>query len=72
MAQIIKIIQIVLAVLLTFLVMIQSSKGGLSSMVSTGAAYHSKRGLEKVIFFSTIIFGILFSVNSLLLFYIIN
>ena len=65
-----KIIQIVLAILITGLALVQSREGGLSSAVSSGAAYRSKRGLEKIIFFGTIVVGLLFSFNSLWLIYL--
>ncbi len=65
-----KIIQIVMAVILTGLVLVQSREGGLSSAVSLGAGYRSKRGLEKIIFFMTIVLGILFSLNSIWMLYL--
>ncbi len=65
-----KIIQIIISFLLTAFVLVQSREGGLSSAVSAGAGYRSKRGMEKVIFVGTIVLGILFSFNSLWLIYL--
>lgn len=70
MQHIFEIVQIILSVLLTIFVLVQSREGGLSSAVSGGATYRSKRGLEKVIFFGTIVLGILFALNSLWLIYL--
>ena len=63
-----KIVQLVLATTLTFFVLIQSKGTGLSSVLGgmTGH-YRTKRGVERVIFGTTIFFAILFVLNSLLL-----
>lgn len=70
MAQMAKIVQLIITIILSGLVLVQSKGGGLSSMVGSGSTYRSRRGLEKVVFIGTIIFGVLFSLNSLLLLYI--
>ncbi len=70
MLKIIKMIQLIIAVLLTGLVLIQSKGGGLSSLVGSGTMYRSRRGLEKIIFIATIVLGVLFSINSLVLLYL--
>ncbi|HOM78238.1 preprotein translocase subunit SecG [Patescibacteria group bacterium] len=62
--------QLIISLLLTVFVLVQSREGGLSSAVSSGAGYRSKRGLEKIIFVGTIVLGILFSFNSLWLIYL--
>jgi preprotein translocase subunit SecG len=63
-----KILQFVIAATLTFFVLIQSKGTGLSSAFGgAGTHYRTKRGLEKLIFALTIIFGVLFVVNSLLI-----
>jgi protein translocase SecG subunit len=66
----IKIIQVAISVVLTGLILVQSRGGGLSSAVSVGGGYRSRRGLEKVIFYSTIILGIAFSLNSVWMLYL--
>ncbi|MBD3366215.1 preprotein translocase subunit SecG [candidate division WWE3 bacterium] len=70
MANIAKILQLIFAVSLTGLVLIQAKGGGLSNMVGSGAMYRSRRGLEKIVFIATIVLGILFSFNSLFLLYL--
>jgi protein translocase SecG subunit len=63
-----KIIQLVLATTLTFFVLIQSKGTGLSSALGGMAGhYRTKRGVERVLFGTTILFGVLFVINSLLL-----
>lgn len=63
-----KILQLALAVSLTFFVLIQSKGTGLSSAFGgVGGHYRTKRGIEKGIFALTIIFGVLFVINSLVL-----
>ena len=56
-----KIIQIILAVVLTTLVLMQQSGSGLGSAFGgEGNFYRSKRGLEKVLFYTTIVLVVLF------------
>lgn len=63
-------IQIVLAVLLTASILFQQSEGSLGSAFggssSFGSSFHTKRGLEKNIFFATVILAILFIATALL------
>ena len=57
------IIQLVLAILLIVLILLQNRGGGLGSVFGGGEtsnAFRTKRGLEKKIFYLTIIFSILF------------
>ena len=58
--------QIVLSLLLSFTVLVQQSKGGLSETFGgSGDTFHAtKRGAEKVLFYATIIFSLLFVANS--------
>jgi preprotein translocase subunit SecG len=68
MQGIIKIIQVFLVVILIVLILIQSKGGGLSlSVGSSFSMYRSRRGVEKVVFVSTIVFSILLIINSLLI-----
>lgn len=66
--RVLKTIQLILAITITFFVLIQSKGTGLSSAFGgmTGQ-YRTKRGVEKLVFTLTIITGILFVVNSLLI-----
>ena len=66
--QILKIIQLVLVLLLTVFVMVQAKGTGLSSAFgNVGGFYRTKRGVEKSLFIFTIIIGVLFVVNSILI-----
>ncbi len=63
-----KILQIVLSLIIVPLVLVQSKGGGLSASFGNSISlYRSKRGVEKIIFASTIVFSILFVLNSVLL-----
>ena len=60
-------IQIVLAVILTGLVLIQQSEAGLGGAFggdSFSSGHHTKRGAEKTIFIATIVIAILFVATS--------
>lgn len=57
-------IQLIVAVSLIGLVMLQSSKGGLSGAVAVGEMYRSRRGAERIVFTMTIIASIAFLVIS--------
>ncbi len=64
---IIKIIQLVAAVLVTFLVLIQGKDASLSGVFGgSGGFYRTRRGVEKLVFGATIALGILLVVNSTL------
>ncbi|MBT4722802.1 preprotein translocase subunit SecG [Candidatus Falkowbacteria bacterium] len=68
MSQTITIIQIVIAILLVILVLLQNKGGGLSGVFGgseTSGNFRTKRGLEKKLHILTIIFSILFLVLSL-------
>jgi protein translocase SecG subunit len=59
--------QIIVAVVLTVLILMQSQGTGLSSTFSGGGeSYHTKRGMEKVIFKATIALAVIFTVLSIL------
>lgn len=63
---IVKIVQLTLAVIITVLVLIQGKGTGLSSAFSgMTSIYRTKRGVDKIVFISTIIAGALLVVNSL-------
>jgi len=60
------IIQSVLSVLIVILILLQSQGSGLGSVWGGGGeTFHTKRGVEKVLFNLTIIFIILFAVTSI-------
>ncbi len=62
-------IQIILAVLIIALILMQKSEAGAGGVFGGGdnwnAGYHTRRGFEKVTFNGTIILGILFVIASL-------
>lgn len=60
------IIQSVLSVLIVVSVLLQSQGSGLGSTWGGGGeTYHTKRGMEKVLFNLTIVFIILFALSSI-------
>ncbi len=63
MKDIINIIEMIVAVLLILFILLQKQEGGgLSSSLLGGdsGAYHTKRGLEKILLWGTIILAIIF------------
>jgi len=58
--------QMIIAVALVALILLQSSKGGLGSAFGGGEMYRSKRGAERVVFTGTIITAVLFMIVSVL------
>lgn len=58
------IIQLVISIVLIGLILLQNSKGGLTSGVSA-ETYRTKRGAEKIIFYATIASGIIFLIISI-------
>ena len=63
MDKIISISQLVIAIILIVLILLQNRGGGLSGIFGgsdVANAFRTKRGLERIIFISTIIFAILF------------
>ena len=68
MLGILKIVQIIVSIILVALVLIQSKSAGLSSSLkSSFNMYRSLRGVEKIVFVLTIVFGVLLVLNSLAL-----
>ena len=66
MHQILLIAQIVLAVFLTIAILLQAQGSGLGAAWGGGGeTYHTRRGLEKVLFYSTIVGIILFTLVSI-------
>jgi protein translocase SecG subunit len=65
MKTILLIIQLLSSIALVILILLQSSKGGLSGGVG-GEPYRTKRGAEKIVFKLTIGFAFLFFIISIL------
>ena len=65
---ILNIIEIIVAVLLILLVLLQMQGSGLSSAFGgSGEVYRSKRSLEKLLMWVTVVVTIIFAIISLLL-----
>lgn len=58
------VIQLFISIILIGLVLLQNSKGGLTTGVG-GETYRTKRGAEKIIFYATIASGIIFLIISI-------
>ena len=58
-------LHILLTVTLVALILLQNSKGGLTSGALGGEFYRSRRGAEKIVFAATIIVSGLFLITSL-------
>ena len=71
LANILPIAQIVVSAVLIVVILLQQRGGSLGGAFGgTGTSYHTKRGFEKIIFATTIIFAVLFvllSIASLLI-----
>jgi preprotein translocase subunit SecG len=60
-------IQIILGVLLSGLILIQSKGSGLGAAFGSKiGAYSTKRGVEKTVFYLTVILSVLFFLSSIL------
>lgn len=60
-------LQIIISLILTALVLIQAQGSGLGSAWGRGTSFYtSKRGVEKFVFYLTIIFTVLFFITSVL------
>ncbi len=68
MLKFLQVLQIILAILITGLVLIQSKGGGFASGIGNSISfYRSRRGLEKIVFTVTIVAAILLVLNSVVL-----
>jgi preprotein translocase subunit SecG len=69
LAGILPYIQIVLAVVVVVCVLLQqtgASMGGALGGDNFSAAYHTRRGMEKTLFYATIVAGVLLAASALL------
>lgn len=70
-SEILKIIEIILAIILVGLITIQTKSNTLSESVSSAFSFNrTKRGFEKFIFYLTIVLVVLFSANTLVLVFV--
>ncbi len=66
MQQALSIAQIIISLVITVLILMQAQGTGLGSSWSGGGeTYHTRRGVEKVIFYLTIFFIVLFIATAL-------
>ncbi len=66
--------QIVISIILIVLVLVQERGEGLGALFGGGGggtSYHTRRGLEKIIFWSTIVSAIIFAALAILNLFII-
>ncbi len=65
---IIPIIQIVIAVILVTLILLQERSAGMSGLFGggEGGVYQTRRGLERIVFYGTIVLSIAFAVLAVL------
>jgi preprotein translocase subunit SecG len=71
MNELLPIIQIIISVLLVGAILLQSRGSGLSSVFGGESTfYHTRRGIEKIVFWATVILAILFIATSLAYFLI--
>ena len=62
----VKIVQIAIAILLTLSILLQNKGASLSGVFGgSGNVYLSKRGFDKILFYASIVFAILFLAVSL-------
>ncbi len=70
MTSILPYVQIILAVLTIASILMQKSEsnvgGAFGGADNWNAAYHTRRGFEKILFNSTVVFAVLFVITSLL------
>ena len=60
------VVQSILSVLIIVAILLQSSSGGFGAIGSGGGeTFHTRRGLEKVLFYATIVLTVLFALTSL-------
>jgi len=66
MVDILKIIQIILAIVLILLILVQQRGSGLGAAFGgEGNVYRSRRGIEKFLFYASIIVAVLFCATAL-------
>lgn len=57
-------VHMAVAIGLIALILLQSSGGGLGSAFGGGDTYRTKRGAERMVFITTIVFAVLFLITS--------
>ncbi len=65
MRTVLLVFHLLVALSLSGLILLQSSKGGLGAAFGGGETYHSKRGAERIVFLATIVTASLFLLTSI-------
>lgn len=60
------IFQCIIAVVLTGLILLQTSKGGLGNAFGGSDYYRTKRGAERIVFIATVVTALLFLLSSVI------
>lgn len=66
MKTVLLVVHILVTLTLVTLILLQNSKGGLSSGLGAGEMYRSRRGAEKIVFTGTIVTAVIFFITSML------
>lgn len=64
MKSILLIVHLLVSIAMISLILLQSSQGGLGSAFGGSEGYRTKRGAERIVFISTIVFSVLFLISS--------
>lgn len=72
MVKILQIIEVVLAIVLTALILLQHRGSGLGGAFGSDmATFHTRRGIEKFLYYGTIVLGVLFVLTALVNVYLL-
>lgn len=72
MNNIVSILQIIVAIALIGLIVIQSQGSGLGKSFGGEGSYHSKKGVEKLVYIATVVVAVLFLSLSLISVLLVN
>ncbi len=59
------IVHLIVALMLTGLILLQNSKGGLAGSLGSGEFYRTKRGAERIVFTATFVAATVFLLTSI-------
>lgn len=63
-------IHLLTSLTLVGLILLQTGKGGLGRAFGGDVVYRSKRGAERIIFYATVIFAVLFFITSIVNYFV--
>lgn len=66
MKPVLLVVQVIISIVLITLILLQNSKGGLGTAFGGGGEFHTRRGAERIVFRSTILFSVLFFIISVI------